>query len=414
MQFRISVPNRILDEDTINAALETSTRANEALARHGLLPDLGAALAAGARWAPEPWPFEEFALAHTVAGRKVGDCDDYAAWLAGQLRAAGDTRARAFVYRTGPSRWHAVVQDGRGRVLDPSVWAGMPTRKGKPPGGRVGPPTIPLVSAGRSAICVVPDKKRRQWYARADLPMGDGMHLAAWSRQQHPQHALTEAIGTYGWLAEGLHGASIGEVGDWGFGDILEVAVPAAAMALGVPAPVAAAMGPMAKGVYESQASGNSGGIPEGLPPAFYEAYNNALAEEMAKRGISPSGEASVATQNTVQTGPVQSPFPQPSPAPAPTGAPATYSREDALAGKAGPAAQAAAMQAQAAELQAQQAQQPAKPPAPAQTFAKPLSDPAPHGFPPGAKSFEIPGPRGRGLGRVVYSPNGGPVIIEF
>ena len=50
---------------------------------------------------------------------RAGDCDDAAAWRAGELQAQGE-RAKVIIYRTGAKAYHAVVKRGDGSIEDPS------------------------------------------------------------------------------------------------------------------------------------------------------------------------------------------------------------------------------------------------------------------------------------------------------
>lgn len=128
MRIRYAIPDGAVSAPVLNAALETSTRANEALLGRGQMPLATEAIRAGrVQWRPERFnDGEHFDLGHQVHVRGWGDCDDLAPWLAAELRATGrDEGARAVAKRSGPKRWHAVVRQSDGRILDPSVWAGM-------------------------------------------------------------------------------------------------------------------------------------------------------------------------------------------------------------------------------------------------------------------------------------------------
>ncbi len=157
MQIGITVPDDATDEDKARAflaALEASTRAHEALAHAGRLPDLVQMVRTGAvQWRPEPPGQERFDLASTVTARGWGDCDDLAPWWAAQLRHTGqDPKAKAVVKRSGPRTWHAVVRRGDGSIDDPSKAAGMEAYKRiKARGGMV----PPLGPTGR-AMAVTP------------------------------------------------------------------------------------------------------------------------------------------------------------------------------------------------------------------------------------------------------------------
>lgn len=128
MRIRLGVPhdaNHDEKEAILNAALESVTLADEAQLRRGL-PTAREAIARGVRWKPEPPGDEHFDLAGTVLRRGYGDCDDLAPYHAASLRSSGeDPEAYAFVRRSGPNRWHAVVRRSDGSVEDPSRAAGM-------------------------------------------------------------------------------------------------------------------------------------------------------------------------------------------------------------------------------------------------------------------------------------------------
>lgn len=128
MRIRLGVPrdaNEDEKEAILNAALESVTRADESLLARGL-PTAREAIARGVRWRAEPPGDEHFDLASTVLKRGWGDCDDLAPYHAASLRITGeDPEAYAFVRRSGPNRWHAVVQRSSGDIEDPSKAAGM-------------------------------------------------------------------------------------------------------------------------------------------------------------------------------------------------------------------------------------------------------------------------------------------------
>ncbi len=117
------------------AALDLLTAWDRWLYARGCIPPL---YAAGVRYAREPamarsgtlprvatphGRAERFDDARTVLARGEGDCDDLAAWRAGELQAQG-VRARALLVATTPERWHCVVATPWG-VEDPSRTLGM-------------------------------------------------------------------------------------------------------------------------------------------------------------------------------------------------------------------------------------------------------------------------------------------------
>ena len=127
MLIRIAVPEAQVNEAVLNPALEAVTSLNEQLIKQGLSPTFHQALKGGVRWKPEPKDgYESFDNGTLVSQRNWGDCDDLAPLRAASLRSTGeDPYAQAIVYRSGPKRWHAVVQRGDGNIEDPSEMAGM-------------------------------------------------------------------------------------------------------------------------------------------------------------------------------------------------------------------------------------------------------------------------------------------------
>lgn len=116
------VPSR---EDAFTAALEGLTRVNVGLMEREPLPPL---YQSGVRYKDEPRDVWRHAV--DVAGEKWGDCEDLAAYRAAELRVSGeDPAASVYVYKSGPSRYHAVVQRGSGELEDPSRALGMGEKK---------------------------------------------------------------------------------------------------------------------------------------------------------------------------------------------------------------------------------------------------------------------------------------------
>jgi hypothetical protein len=180
--------------EALEAALEATMLANEQAIAAGEVPDLTDAIRRGVRWKPEPFADgEHFDLAHQVAARGWGDCDDLAPWLAAQLRASGeDPGARPRVYQSGPNRWHVVTETSDGQILDPSKWAGM-GRKSARVTGVVGAIAKPFARPDNGGLVVMPHGGK--FWARCDLPWPDGSgHLASHARARHPDDALDRAI----------------------------------------------------------------------------------------------------------------------------------------------------------------------------------------------------------------------------
>jgi hypothetical protein len=173
LRLNIAVPEAHVQKPVLDAALEAVTRLNETLIADGSAPPIERGLDKGIRWKPEPFDEEHFDHAATVMRRGWGDCDDLAPWLAATLRHNGkDPNAKAIVRRSGPHRWHAIVQRSDGSIDDPSRWAGMGQERSvrgaslalmyPPPSGVSGIYEI------KPAMAVRPH--RGLWQARVDIP----------------------------------------------------------------------------------------------------------------------------------------------------------------------------------------------------------------------------------------------------
>lgn len=278
MRIRLAIPDRIINEDILNAALEATTRANQQLMMAGEAPAIEEAIRDGLRWKPENFgDGEHFDLAPVAAVRGWGDCDDLAPWLAAERRIQGDTGAVAFARRSGPNKFHALVRSGDGEIIDPSVWAGMKARKGIPPSI-----TGTIACAGEGAIAVVPH--RGGYAARCDLPWGarhwSGLSLAstpeiAVQRAAQGSVLVGEAMGVIGeddvdalsYMLNGICGdASEAEVGSFldALGSIASTVAPVASLIPGV-GPIAAAALPVAGSLLSSLTGGKKG--PAAGPP---------------------------------------------------------------------------------------------------------------------------------------------------
>jgi hypothetical protein len=171
MRLGIAVPEEHVTAPVLNAALEATTRLDEAMIAAGA-PTLSAARHR-VRWRPEPPGQEHFDHLHEVLRRGAGDCDDLAPWHCASLRATGkDPGAEAIVKRTGPKSWHAVVRRSSGKIDDPSAWLGMGPGVAPFVAGCVAPlPSVGSVGAyvvtPRLATMVMDDG---YWKSRADLP----------------------------------------------------------------------------------------------------------------------------------------------------------------------------------------------------------------------------------------------------
>jgi len=126
VRVKIAIPEAHVSKPVLDAGLEAVTRLNEQMLANGEIPTFDEAVKAGVRWAPEPPGAEHFDHGLKVMQRKKGDCDDLAPLQAATLRHTGeDPDAFAEVYRSGPTRWHAIVRRGDGSRDDPSRRAGM-------------------------------------------------------------------------------------------------------------------------------------------------------------------------------------------------------------------------------------------------------------------------------------------------
>jgi hypothetical protein len=180
MRVNVAIPEAHVSPPILDAALEATTRLNETLLQKGVVPPFRKAVNA-VRWKPEPPGDEHFDHAAVVLGRGWGDCDDLAPWHAASLRATGeDPGAEAFVKKSGPNRWHAVVRRSDGSVDDPSREAGMGRTNGVLGG------VLPMMMQSSSVVgevgtyVVRPQLALRPvldrsgqveaWQSRADLP----------------------------------------------------------------------------------------------------------------------------------------------------------------------------------------------------------------------------------------------------
>lgn len=205
MRIRLAVPDELDDKDrkaALDAALESVTRTNTSLVRNGKAPPAAAVIKAKrVRWQAEPPGDEHFDLPATMLKRGWGDCDDLAPWHAGSLRASGvDPGARAIVRKSGPKRWHAVVQRSDGSIEDPSRHAGMGQGINGDDVvlGAYAPIQPPMAADGRLCLAICPGRDPRYphvWFARCDVP--DRLEPWDWSSMaasHHPAKALLHAV----------------------------------------------------------------------------------------------------------------------------------------------------------------------------------------------------------------------------
>jgi hypothetical protein len=188
MRLNVAIPEAHVSAPILNAALEATTRLNESLLKTGQVPTFDQALGKGIKWRPEPFEDEHFDHAAEVVKRGWGDCDDLAPYHAASLRHSGeDPGATAIARRSGPKRWHAIVQRSDGRLEDPSKAAGMGRGVNGVEEYGVNGATLPLMFAPPTqvvggAYIVKPSIAMRpirgEWQARADLPWNWREHLS--------------------------------------------------------------------------------------------------------------------------------------------------------------------------------------------------------------------------------------------
>jgi hypothetical protein len=198
MRIRLAVPEEGLSDaerkHALDAALEAVTRTAVPLVQRGKVPSAAVAIRANrVRWRPEPPGDEHFDLPTEVMRRGHGDCDDLAPWHAASLRASGiDRGARAVVRKSGPMRWHAVVERSDGTTDDPSRSAGMGSGVSGPGVGAAAPICQPM-HCERLAVAAYPTA--RGMLARVDVP--DMEMPWSWAGlHHHPnvRHAVVGAI----------------------------------------------------------------------------------------------------------------------------------------------------------------------------------------------------------------------------
>lgn len=190
MRIRIAVPDAHVTPAVLNAALEATTAANEAMISAGEVPLVSELIKRGrVKWKPEPFKDgEHFDLISQFKDRGWADCDDLGPALAAELRATGrDAGARSVVMRSGPKTWHAVTELSDGRILDPSRAAGMGHKIKGLNGSNV------MASLGGAVIGLRP--ARGQWAARCDLPIdGTPSALCGVSYGRTAFDAITRAV----------------------------------------------------------------------------------------------------------------------------------------------------------------------------------------------------------------------------
>lgn len=207
MRIRIAVPDAHISPEVLNAALEATTAANQAMLASGDAEPISEAIKHGAvKWKPEPFKDgEHFDLSSTVTNRGWGDCDDLAPALAAELRESGiDPEARAVVKKSGPKRWHAVTELSSGRILDPSAMAGMHEYQRKHgdafvngPGdyGISGSSVVRMLTDGDGYGVIGVKRLRGGWAARCDLPVeGEAVDIVGVAHHTDPVEAIHSAV----------------------------------------------------------------------------------------------------------------------------------------------------------------------------------------------------------------------------
>lgn len=180
MRINVAVPEAHVTAPVLDAALEATTRLNEQMIERGDVP-LFDQVRDRIRWKPEPPGDEHFDHAGVVLGRRWGDCDDMAPYAAATMRATGeDPGATAIVKRSGPKRWHAVVQRSDGSIRDPSRETGMGQKANGIMGAGLPSMFAPSSAVVGGAYIMRPQLALRPiadasgqieaWQSRADLP----------------------------------------------------------------------------------------------------------------------------------------------------------------------------------------------------------------------------------------------------
>jgi hypothetical protein len=181
MRINVAIPEAHVKKPVLDAALEAVTRLNEDLIATGKSPTSRQLIAKGARWKPEKPGDEHFDHGGLINARGHGDCDDWAPLHAATLRVTGeDPGAKAIVRKSGPKRWHAIVQRSNGSIDDPSLAAGMPGPTVGVMGAALPIMTAPIRTSVSGSYIATPslalrplaerDGQVESWQARADLP----------------------------------------------------------------------------------------------------------------------------------------------------------------------------------------------------------------------------------------------------
>jgi len=196
VRLRIAIPEENVRADVLESAAEAVTRLDEQLLRSGTVPSAETGITRHRiKWEREPPGEERFDHAGTVMGRGWGDCDDLAPWHAASLRVSGeDPGARVRIIPSGYKKFHAMVQRSDGSYEDPSIEAGMPTKRKS---GEVGiaPAVCGVMFHTARPQIALKRGASNLWYARADLPWGNsGYNLSSLHGERHPIDAVSRSI----------------------------------------------------------------------------------------------------------------------------------------------------------------------------------------------------------------------------
>lgn len=255
MRIKLAIPDRHVTAGVIDAALEATTRAAQSQMQSGDAPTFSDMMRDGVRWRPESYSDgEHFDLPSVVGQRGWGDCDDLAPALAAEIRQY-DPGARAIAVRSGPNRWHCIVQLTDGTLIDPSQIAGMRRRQGIPPAV-----SRPMGYPGETIIGIA--SHRGDWVVRTDVPWADA-HLSSLARHRDLDRAFADSISgavtvglcTSGWPSE-EHAHVVGQISS-----LLGAAFPGAGIATGL---LGGLLGGGGGAAAPAAAPGGGGGAPAG------------------------------------------------------------------------------------------------------------------------------------------------------
>lgn len=183
-----------------DAALSGLQALDEEILMEGLAPM--SVYDSGARYKTEPR--ETWRHAIDVANEGWGDCEDLAAYRAAGLRVSGeDPEARIVTYKTGPKRYHAVVERAGGIIEDPSANLGMhiPASKRGLYAVQMMDDTGPEVMMGEDTdgtgtVTVDVYRSGKGWSAVVRFPMPSGRALITKTSVAPTQEAAVKKAGS--------------------------------------------------------------------------------------------------------------------------------------------------------------------------------------------------------------------------